>query len=99
MNLNYEGMMSLGAGSIIIGIILGSLAVYIIDHKFLHSTIVSLVAALLSFFGIIHAQTVAINANMGMTIGYVSMALIFFGYHLYYKNKGEVNDEKLPSSS
>ena len=32
--LNYEGMMSLGAGSIIVGIILGSIAAYIIDHKF-----------------------------------------------------------------
>ncbi|MCD4827328.1 MAG: hypothetical protein K8Q99_06080 [Acholeplasmataceae bacterium] len=97
--LNYEGMMSLGAGSIIVGIILGSLAVYIIDHKFLHSTIVTSLAAVLSFFGIIHAGTVAINANLGMTIGYAAMAVIFFGYYMYYKKNEVIVDERIPSSS
>jgi AGZA family xanthine/uracil permease-like MFS transporter len=97
--LNYQGMLNLGAGSIIVGIILGSMAVYIIDHKFFHSTIVALVAALLSFFGIIHAGTVGVNMNMGMTIGYILMALIFFGYNLYYKTRGDIENEKVPSRS
>lgn len=95
--LNYYGMMGLGAGSIIVGIILGSIAVYVIDHKFMYATIVALIAALLSFFGIVHGVTVGINMNQGMTIGYVFMALIFLGYYIYYKKKGVSIDEKVSS--
>ncbi len=95
--LNYLGMMSLGAGSIIVGMILGSIAVYIIDHKFVHATITSGIAAVLTFFGIIHAGQVGINQNLGMTIGYVLIAIIFMGYFLYYRSKGEIKDETLSS--
>jgi len=95
--LNYFGMMNLGAGSIIVGMILGSIAVYIIDHKFMHATITSLIAALLTFFGIIHAPLVGINQNLEMTIGYMLISLIFVAYSFYYKKKGEGNLEKVSS--
>ncbi len=95
--LNYFGMMNLGAGSIIVGMILGSIAVYIIDHKFMHATITSLIAAILTFFGIIHASLVGINQNPEMTIGYVLISLIFVAYSFYYKKKGEGNLEKVSS--
>ncbi len=87
--LNYLGMMHLGAGSIIVGMILGSIAVYVIDHKFVHATITSLIAALLTFFGIIHSGVVQINANLDMTIGYLLVALIFGGYAYINYKKGE----------
>lgn len=95
--LNYYGMMNLGAGSIIVGMILGSIAVYIIDHKFMHATITSLIAAVLTFFGIIHAPQVGINQNLEMTIGYVLISLIFVAYSFYYRKKGEGDLEKLSS--
>ena len=94
--LNYLGMMSLGAGSIIVGMILGSITVFIIDHKFLHAAITSLIAAVLTFFGIIHG-VISINANGEMTIGYVLISLIFIGYYVYYKMKGENNYEEVSS--
>ncbi len=95
--LNYAGMMSLGAGSIIVGMLLGSITVFIIDHKFLAAAITSLVSALLSFFGIIHSGIVKINANLEMTIGYLLITLIFIAYYLYYKWKGEKLDEIVSS--
>ncbi|MFU8786439.1 MAG: xanthine permease [Candidatus Izemoplasmataceae bacterium] len=94
--LNYLGMMSLGAGSIIVGMLLGSITVFIIDHKFLHATITSLIAAALTFFGIIHG-VISINANIEMTIGYLLIALIFTGYYIYYKKKGEQSYEEVSS--
>lgn len=95
--LNYFGMMNLGAGSIIVGMILGSIAVYIIDHKFVHAALTTVIAAILTFFGIIHSGVVGINANLEMTIGYLLITMIFVGYYLYYKTKGDNNFEKVSS--
>jgi adenine/guanine/hypoxanthine permease len=93
--LNYFGMMNLGAGSIIVGMILGSIAVYIIDHKFIHAAFTTIIAAVLTFFGIIHSGVVAVNANFEMTIGYLLITTLFIGYYLYYKSKGENKIEKV----
>ncbi len=89
--------MNLGAGSIIVGMILGSIAVYIIDHKFVHAALTTVIAAILTFFGIIHSGVVGINANLEMTIGYLLITMIFVGYYLYYKTKGDNNFEKVSS--
>ena len=93
--LNYFGMMNLGAGSIIVGMILGSIAVYIIDHKFIHAAFTTIIAAILTFFGIIHSGVVTVNANLEMTIGYLLITTLFIGYYLYYKSKGENQIEKV----
>jgi len=95
--LNYFGMMNLGAGSIIVGMILGSIAVYIIDHKFVHAAFTTIIAAILTFFGIIHSGVVTVNANLEMTIGYLLITTLFIGYYLYYKSKGENQIEKVSS--
>ena len=95
--LNYFGMMNLGAGSIIVGMILGSIAVYIIDHKFVHAAFTTIIAAILTFFGIIHSGVVTVNANLEMTIGYLLITILFVGYYLYYKSKGENQIEKVSS--
>jgi adenine/guanine/hypoxanthine permease len=95
--LNYYGMMNLGAGSIIVGMVLGSIAVFIIDHKFLHAAVTSLIGATLTFFGIIHAQTVAINANFEMMLGYLMVTAIFIAYYYYYLKKGDEVHEKFSS--
>jgi len=95
--LNYAGMMSLGAGSIIVGMLLGSITVFIIDHKFLAAAVTAGISALLAFFGIIHSGAVAINANLEMTIGYLLVSIIFTAYYFYYKTKGEKLDEEVSS--
>jgi len=95
--LNYFGMINLGAGSIIVGMILGSIAVYIIDHKFVHAAFTTIIAAILTFFGIIHSGVVTVNANLEMTIGYLLITILFVGYYLYYKSKGENQIEKVSS--
>lgn len=93
--LNYGGMLSLGAGSIIVGMLLGSIAVYIIDFKYKHAAIVAFAGAVLSFFGIIHSQNVALNANQEITLGYILITIIFVLYAYFGNKKKEViSDEK-----
>lgn len=78
--LDYFGMMQLGAGSIVVGILLGTITVYVIDHRLTSAGVTAFIAAALSFFGIIHGGALSINANEPMTIGYVFMAIIFIGF-------------------
>lgn len=93
--INYGGMLSLGSGSIIIGMLLGTFTVYIIDHKFIHAAGASFIGGVLAFFGIIHSSRVGINVNLEMTISYVMVMVMMLLFALYYKNKGENDNEKL----
>jgi len=95
--LNYSGMLALGSGSILIGMLLGTMTVYIIDHKFFHASIVSLISAILAFFGIIHSTQVGINVNLEMSISYLMIMGIMLLFALYDKKKGENDNEKLSS--
>jgi AGZA family xanthine/uracil permease-like MFS transporter len=66
-----------------VGMILGSIAAFIIDKKFMHAAITSLIAAILTVFGVIHSTTsVGLLPNPGMTIGYVLVGILLLGYHV-----------------
>lgn len=80
--INYLGAANLGAGAIIIGMILGSITAFIIDKKFMNAAITSGIAVVLSGFGVIHSTTsVGLLPNPGMTIGYALVTLVLLGYH------------------
>ncbi|MGL5329803.1 MAG: hypothetical protein ACRDD7_11065 [Peptostreptococcaceae bacterium] len=98
--LNYEGMLSLGSGSIIVSILWSTITIFIIDNRFDKLVITSAIAILLSFFGIIHSDVVKFNANLEMSIAYFMMLIIFIIYHIKYKNtKGKNKNEKHNSTS
>jgi AGZA family xanthine/uracil permease-like MFS transporter len=88
--LDYFGMMQLGAGSIVVGILLGTITVYVIDRRLNAAGVTALIAAALTFFGIIHGGVLSINANVPMTLGYLFMAIIFVVFKQF---KGEEQNE------
>src|SRR5215472_5056348 len=53
----YEGLKVMGGGSILGGLILGAIAVFVIDRKFARAATFSLVGAVLTFFGFMHGET------------------------------------------
>jgi adenine/guanine/hypoxanthine permease len=80
--INYLGAANLGAGAIVVGMILGSIVVFIIDKKFLNAAIAAFIAVVLTAFGVIHSPgSVGLLPNPGMTIGYAMVTLLFLGYH------------------
>ena len=83
----YEGMKVLGTGSILVGMILGSFVVFIIDKDYRKAAITGIIGFVLTFFGIIHAGSVGINANVQMEIAYAIVTLIFIFY--YFKEQKE----------
>ncbi|MBP3891622.1 MAG: hypothetical protein J6D29_05560 [Solobacterium sp.] len=84
----YNGMSVLGAGSIIVGMILGSLMVFIMDHDWKKAMITSGIGAVLSFFGFIHgAGSIGINVSPSVTVGY-AITIALFAYY-YFKEKDQ----------
>lgn len=74
----YKGMSILGAGPILVGMILGAIAVFIIDRRFKEAAGYALFGAVCSFFGFIHAPELGIGAALTPAIGYVLMAAICY---------------------
>jgi AGZA family xanthine/uracil permease-like MFS transporter len=70
----YHGMVRFGGGATLAGLMLGAIAVFIIDRDFRGATIFALAAAVLSFFGLIHGAQVGFAVNLDIVIGYMLMA-------------------------
>ncbi|MGH4036785.1 MAG: xanthine/uracil/vitamin C permease [Sphaerochaeta sp.] len=78
----WNGVTAVKAGAILIGIILGSFTVFVIDHRLDKAAISMLVAALLSTFGFIHFAELGFYLNSPFTIAYLIMAALLFIMHL-----------------
>lgn len=90
--LDYFGMMQLGAGSIVVGILLGTITVFVIDKRLYAASVPALIAAGLSFFGIIHSAVPGFNVNIPMTTGYLFMAILFIVFGRF--GEGGINEIK-----
>ncbi len=72
----YHGMARFGGGAVLAGLMLGAIAVFIIDRDFRNATIYAAAAAVLAFFGLIHGTQIGIAVNLDIVVGYVLMAAI-----------------------
>lgn len=72
----YDGLKLFGQGSVLVGILLGAIAAFVIDRRLVAATVTALIAAGLSFVGLINAYAVAWNASQQITIGYLGLAAV-----------------------
>ncbi|CQR47303.1 hypothetical protein BN1058_01612 [Paraliobacillus sp. PM-2] len=89
--LEFSGLVTLGSGAIVIGMIWSSILAFIIDQKFNFAAIVALVGVILSFFGVIHYETVGFGVGSEMAISYAVVSLILLS--MYFKYKKTVMEE------
>jgi len=75
----YHGMQLLGGGAVLAGLMLGAIAAFIIDHEFRNAAAYAAAAAVLSFFGFIHATQLAWVASPLVALGYAFLAAICVG--------------------
>ena len=87
----YDGLVLFGSGAVLAGVLLGAITVFIIDHRFWAAAVTAGIAAVLSFFGIINATSVGINASFAVTLGYVFFAVIMIAFAL-----GSRDDKERP---
>jgi adenine/guanine/hypoxanthine permease len=59
----YQGLEVLGGGSILTGLVLGAVGVFIIEHKFMAASAFAFSGAVLTYFGFMHGEAVGIGAQ------------------------------------
>ncbi len=75
----YQGLQILGGGAILGGLILGAIAVCIIDRNFKKASGFALAGAILTFFGFMHGERIGIGQTPLVAASYVFAAVILFG--------------------
>jgi adenine/guanine/hypoxanthine permease len=93
----YHGMVRFGGGATLAGLMLGAIAVFIIERDFRNATIFALAAALLSSVGLIHGAAVGFPVNLDIAAGYVLMAAIT-GYLAVRKPAEEAEAVAIPAT-
>ena len=63
----YQGLEVMGGGSILGGLILGAIGVFIIERDFEKASAFALVGAVLTYFGFMHGEAVGIGGGLGVT--------------------------------
>ncbi len=83
----YHGMELLGGGAVLAGMVLGAIAAFIIDRKFIHAASYSMAGAVLAYFGFINGTALGFGNSAPVALGYVMMGLVCLAFH--YMPKGE----------
>lgn len=78
----WRGVAEVKSGAIIIGIILGTITVFIIDRRLDKVAITSLVAVALAMFGFIHSAELGFYLKSPFVVGYLIFAIVAFVLHL-----------------
>lgn len=90
----FLGLCALDQGFIFSSMILAAISVFLIDRQFLKASLWSVAAAVLAFFGVIHAfaftgnETIAVlgwNAGGKFAFGYLCFTVIFVFFHLWQR--------------
>jgi len=83
----YDGLHMLGNGAVLAGMVLGAIAVFLIDRRFYHAAAFCMVGAALSIVGLIHGDKVHVFTNPKIALGYAlagvtCVAISLLGAHL-----------------
>ena len=70
----YDGLAVLGGGATLAGIILGSVTVFIIEREWEKAAAFALAGAVLTFFGLIHAEAIGIAQTPTVAASYLVVA-------------------------
>ena len=74
----FHGLEVLGGGSILCGLILGAVAVFIIDRDFFKASGFAATGALLTFFGFMHGDRLGIGQSPTVAASYLIVAGVLF---------------------
>ncbi|MBI1422237.1 MAG: regulator [Gammaproteobacteria bacterium] len=75
----YHGLEVLGGGATLAGMVLGAIAVFVIEKQFLRAAAFALVGAVLTFFGLIHGESVGIGEAPAVAASYLLFAVFLVG--------------------
>jgi len=95
-DLYIYGVISMSQGFMLTGMVLTSMMVFVVEREFLKAAIWTAAAAVLSFFGVIHAYVLApsgiqnrfgLGAAMAYALAYLVAALLLVALHFYNRGR------------
>jgi adenine/guanine/hypoxanthine permease len=83
----YHGLDVMGGGSILTGLVLGAIGVFVIERDFVKASAFALSGAVLTYFGFMHGEAVGIGGGFGVTpsvaLAYAVVAAGFYAVGKY----------------
>ncbi|HEY3792996.1 MAG TPA: regulator [Bradyrhizobium sp.] len=88
----YHGLEVLGGGSILAGLVLGAIGVFVIERDFVKAAAFAAAGAVLTYFGFMHGEAVGIGGGLGVTPGVaLAYAVVAAGF-LAVERLGAITD-------
>jgi adenine/guanine/hypoxanthine permease len=96
----YHGLEVMGGGSILAGLVLGAIGVFVIDREFDKAAAFAFAGAVLTYFGFMHGETVGIGGGLGVTPGvalaYAVVAVGFFAVEKFGTSTVSLSHPEMP---
>jgi AGZA family xanthine/uracil permease-like MFS transporter len=74
----YQGLEVLSGGAILGGLVLGAIAVFVVEKKFIEAAAFSAAGAALTFFGFMHGETVGLAVSPSVALAYALVAAFLY---------------------
>ncbi|MEH3054199.1 MAG: hypothetical protein PGN13_09370 [Patulibacter minatonensis] len=88
----YDGLLALGSGAVLAGMVLGAIAVFVIDRRFLWAAGYAAGGAALASVGLIHGAKVELFADLKISLGYLFFAGVCVAAHYLGAPAREVDE-------
>ncbi len=96
----YKGLEVMGGGSILAGLVLGAIGVFVIERDFVKASAFALAGAVLTYFGFMHGEAVGVGGGFGVTpavaLAYVVIAAGLYGLGKYGETEHYVPHADMP---
>jgi AGZA family xanthine/uracil permease-like MFS transporter len=96
----YHGLEVMGGGSILTGLVLGAIGVFVIERDFVKASAFALSGAVLTYFGFMHGEAVGFGGGLGVTpsvaLAYAVVAAGFYAVGKYDTSGLPVSHTEIP---
>ncbi|WP_159005813.1 regulator [Bradyrhizobium sp. S69] len=96
----YHGLEVMGGGSILAGLVLGAIGVFVIDREFNKAAAFAFAGAIMTYFGFMHGESVGIGGGLGVTPGvalaYAVVAVGFFAVEKFGTSTVSLSHPEMP---
>ncbi len=96
----YHGLEVMGGGSILAGLVLGAIGVFVIERDFVKASAFALAGAVLTYFGFMHGEAVGVGGGLGVTpsvaLAYAVVAAGFYALGKYGESENYVPHADMP---
>jgi adenine/guanine/hypoxanthine permease len=96
----YHGLEVMGGGSILAGLVLGAIGVFVIEREFDKAAAFAFAGAVLTYFGFMHGESVGIGGGLGVTPGvalaYAVVAVGFFAMEKFGTSSVTLSHSEMP---